>query len=389
MCLTKRGIFSLVFFAFVTLMLGCQSSNTVQLDSQSIIFDKGFPGFDKIQIEDKKDIFHLDDEAKLFVHQSVGAAGEPLEQIKALVYALFDQSQFNLLYDGNANTVAAETFKRKAANCLSLSIMTYALAEEAGFNAQFQDIDIPEYWTRNQGYSVLNGHINLRLAPKADATVFTARGKGYQVDFDPLASRSHFKKRVVSKSIVIAMYYNNKGADALINYRFDEAYAYFRQALIIEDSFESTAVNLGLLYRLTGHFDQAEASYNYVLERNPNNLTAWENLAYLYLVTERVELAQKILADVEGKRANNPYYYVSLGEHELELGNYLTALSHFKKALTLDKKRHEIYFGLARVYLQLGEKDMAQHYLELAKDFSSNQQDELRYQSKLDFLTSL
>jgi tetratricopeptide (TPR) repeat protein len=138
-----------------------------------------------------------------------------------------------------------------------------------------------------------------------------------------------------------------------------------------------------------GYLVQAESSYQYALNLNPNNLTAWENLAYLYKSTDRPELATKILSDVENKRAINPYYFVNLGERELETGNYLDALSYFKKALNLDRRKHEIYFGLARVYLKLGELDKTQRYLELAKDVSPSQSDELRYQNKLNFLTSL
>lgn len=369
--------------------MGCQTVTQVQVDKQSILFDKGFENFELIRIENESEIFYLQDEAKQFVHQAVNVADEPTEQIKSLVYALFDRKSFNLLYDSNANTVANETFFRKEANCLSLTIMTYALAEEAGFNAQFQNVEIPEYWTRNQGFSFLNGHINLRLIPKSQDYMYATSVKGLLVDFDPLSSRKHLKKRIVNKATVIAMYYNNKGADALVDERFDEAYAYFRAALNIKDSFEPSAVNLGLLYRLKGYFIQAEASYNYALNLNPDNLTAWENLAYLYQTTDRVELANKILHDVEHKRAVNPYYHVNLGEQALESGHYEMALRHFKNALALDKRRHEVYFGLARVYFELDDLGMTQYYLERAKDVSPNPKDEKRYQAKLHFLAAL
>jgi tetratricopeptide (TPR) repeat protein len=385
----KRAAHFCILVSVFALVFGCQSSSKINASDQVIMYDQGFEDFEKFAIEDEKDIFFLGDEAKQFAHRAVSVTGEPLEQMEALVHALFDRADYNLLYNGNANTVANETFIRKAANCLSLSIMTFALAEEAGFTAQFQEIEIPEYWTRKQGYSMLNGHINLRLEPKAAPNVYPFQAKGYQVDFDPLSSRNHFKKRFVSKATVIAMYYNNKGADALVSYKLNEAYAYFRKALLADDSFESTAVNLGLLYRLKGYLVQAESSYQYALNLNPNNLTAWENLAYLYKSTDRPELATKILSDVENKRAINPYYFVNLGERELETGNYLEALSYFKKALNLDRRKHEIYFGLARVYLKLGELDKTQRYLELAKDVSPSQSDELRYQNKLNFLTSL
>ncbi|MGO4893263.1 tetratricopeptide repeat protein [Flavobacterium sp. W21_SRS_FM6] len=387
MASVNRASFYLIHFSFAVLLSACQSVSRAPLDVHTILYDEGFTHSDQIIIESETDIFKLEEEAKAFVKRATSEQQEPLEQIKALVYALFDRADFNILYDGNANTVANDTFTLKAANCLSLSIMTYALAEEAGFKAQFQDIDIPEYWTRNQGFSMLNGHINLRLSPKSAQTEHPFVNKGFLVDFDPLSSRNHFKKRLLSKSTVMAMFYNNKGADALINDRLDEAYAYFRKALLVDESFESTAGNLGFLYRLKGYIKQAEESYRYALDLNPDNLTAWENLSYLYLSSGREEQANRILAKVEEKRASNPYFYINLGEQKLESGEYKEAISYFKDAMALDRKRHEVYFGLAQVYFELGELDLTEHYLQLARDFSVSVNDERRYESKLRFLT--
>ena len=48
-----------------------------------------------------------------------------------------------MLYRNSANTTANTTFNNRAANCLSLSIMTYALAEHVGLNATFYEVEIP------------------------------------------------------------------------------------------------------------------------------------------------------------------------------------------------------------------------------------------------------
>ena len=383
--------FCFVFFvcSFSTSLFSCQTVSLSKIDNQTVLYDEGFQNFKKVQIENEQDIFYLDDNAKQFVEHAIGNIHDPDEQIKTLVKTIFGHSKFNLLYDGNANTVANETFNNRAANCLSMSIMTYALAKEAGFGVKFQQVDIPEYWTRRDGYSLLNGHINLRLVPKEDPRVYQVQEQGYQVDFDPQPLRQHFPKRVVSKNTVLAMYYNNKGADALVKNRYVEAYAYFRRATKVDKNFESSLINLGLLYRINGYYSQAQLAYEYALQLNSNSLTAMENLAYLYSVTDRQEAADKLLNKVERKRANNPYYFVNLGDTELDRGNNELALTHFKKALSLSKKNHEVYFGLARAYFKLGELALTEHYLQLAKDFAKNSNDETRYQNKLNFLTSL
>ena len=381
------SVLSLV--VIIATLSGCQTPPLTKIDKQSIFYDQGFRQFDKVVIEKEQDIFYLDEDAKQFVKNALSNIYDPVEQVSALVETIFSHSQFNLLYDGNANTVANETFKNKAANCLSMSIMTYALAQEAGMGVKFQQIDIPEYWTRRDGYSLLNGHINLRLVPKAEPNVYQFQVQGYQVDFDPQPARQHFPKRIVTKKTVLAMFYNNKGAEALVKHRYVEAYAYFRQAIKVDESFSSSLVNLGLLYRINGYYPQAQSAYEYALSLNSNSYTAMENLAYLFSVTDRQQAANDLLKKVERQRADNPYYFVNLGETELEKGHNELALSYFKKALSLSKRQHEIYFGLARAYFQLGEVTLTEHYLQLAKDYAKNIRDEARYQSKLNFLTSL
>jgi Flp pilus assembly protein TadD len=185
------------------------------------------------------------------------------------------------------------------------------------------------------------------------------------------------------------MFYNNKGADALLRKDYISAYAYFREALLFDPDFDSGWVNLGILYRLSGYFNQAEKTYQHALGLNSDSLTAWENLAYLYTFTGREEQAADILADVEYKRNSNPYYHVNLGEQEMEQEHWDQALAHFRRALALDKSKHEVYFGLARAYFEIGELQQSRRYLKQAKSKAHNRQDEDNYQKKIDFLSNL
>jgi tetratricopeptide (TPR) repeat protein len=295
----------------------------------------------------------------------------------------------NLLYQGSANTNANNTFHSQEANCLSMSIMTYALATEAGFDVDFQEVMIPEYWTRRGGFSLLNGHVNIKMMALKQANVFELNRRSYQVDFDPQSSRRRFPKKVVSKQAVLSMFYNNKGADAILQKDYLTAYAYFREALVINPSFHAAWINLGILYRLSDYFPQAEKAYQHALVINPDSLTALENLAYLYNFSGRNEEAEKILAKVEGQRNNNPYYHVILGEEEIEQKHWDQALAHFRRALALDRGKHEVYFGIARVYFEIGELQQSERYLKLAKNKARNKYDEDRYQTKLEFLSDL
>lgn len=379
---------SIVLFTFIQLcVMGCASTPQVSTHSDLLFNDSAFSGFENVKIETEEEIFALDKPAIEFVRKVLNAADDPVDQMESLVRNIFDRSEFNLLYMGNANTTAMQTFNNRAANCLSMSIMTYALAREAGFLVRFQDIKIPEYWTRRDGYSLLNGHINLRILPRDRGNVVQLLAKGYEVDFDPQSERAHFEREFVDKATVVAMFYNNKGADALVSEDYTRAYAYFKRAIELAPQFDSALVNMGILYRIGEQYDYAKAVYNQALSLNSENLTAWENLAYLYEATGEQAQAQAIRERVERRREDNPFYHFILGEQELEEGNLELALKHYRDALKLDKSKHEIYFGLAKTYYQMGDINRSQMYFKRAMSRSRNGQDQERYQGKLDLLT--
>jgi tetratricopeptide (TPR) repeat protein len=379
----------LITLVFSLSFCGCQSTSVYVTPSESLLYDRGFVGFTQVPIESEQDIFRLDDKAIAFVKSTIAPKTNKIDQMEALVRGIFDRSDLNLLYQGDANNTANETFHSRAANCLSMSIMTYAMAKEAGFYVDFQEIMIPEFWTRKAGFSLLNGHINLKMFAPHDPSVFMLNLRSFQVDFDPQSSRSGLPKKIVSKQAVMAMFYNNKGADALLRKDYTSAYAYFREALLIDPNFDSGWINLGIVYRLSGYFNQAEKTYQHALGLNSDSLTAWENLAYLYTFTGREEEAEAILAKVENKRNSNPYYHVNLGEQEMEQEHWDQALGHFRRALALDRSKHEVYFGLARVYFEIGELQQSKRYFKQAKNKAHNRQDEDKYQHKIDFLRNL
>ena len=381
-----QGLFLGLLIICIT---ACQTIKQARLSSAVVLHDEVFSAFSEYSIESEAQIFALNDEAVAFVKQSLKGVFKPQEQIEALVKNIFSRSRFNLLYRAEANTPASETFDMGAANCLSMSIMTYALAKHAGFAVRFQDIEIPEYWTRREGQSLLNRHINLQILPKSSQEKMHFITRGFEVDFDAQASREHAPKTFVSIQQVLAMYYNNKGADALLTDEYDKAYAYFRAAISHAPHSAPVLANLGYLYRLNGHKQFAEDAYLRALDVDQDNLTAWGNLAYLYRHTERLAQAAQISARIERKRVNNPFYHVSLGDEAFDKGHWQQSLQHYRTALKLDKSYHEVFFGLAKTYHALGDIVRSKHYLTLAKNKARTQQEEDSYQGKLALLSRL
>lgn len=372
------------------LLSGCASTTTSQKDApESILQDQLFPSYTLFAVETEDQIFSLDEEARAFVDSAIKPHKIHETNIRSLIRQIFDHSEMGLLYRGDANSVANETFHNQSANCLSLSIMTYAMAKYAGFDAQFYEVDIPEYWTRRSGYSLLNGHINLRITTPEDVLTTSLKTDFVDVDFDPQDVRKYFPRYTVSKKVAMAMFYNNKGADALMANSYSKAYAYFREAATLAPDFPEVWVNLGVLYRMNDAEDAAEKSYRKAIALGDDNLTAWENLAVLYRRQGRDAQADEITARLERERQDNPFYHFILGEQALEEAHYQEALAHYRDAYRLDRNRHEVLFGLGKAYYELGDITNAKKYLAMAARHAPSRQDEMNYRGKLSILQDM
>ena len=143
--------------------MGCQQTYNAPIDTKAYLHDELFPGYQAEQIETAEQVFAIDEDMKKFVNKRIRPLKTQQAQIRELSEGIFKRSNTSLLYQNDANTVATETFANQAANCLSLTIMTYALADYAGFGVSFQQVNIPELWVRRDGTSLLNRHVNLKV----------------------------------------------------------------------------------------------------------------------------------------------------------------------------------------------------------------------------------
>jgi len=375
----------------IALLSGCTSNPEVALQPAgplNYLHDEVFPNHREYAVESEEAIFSLDETARAFVRNTVDGLENYEEKMQVLVDRIFDHSQLNLLYASDANTTASQTFHNRAANCLSMSIMTYALAQEAGFKVRFRDVHIPEYWSRREGQRLLSGHLNLVLLPPEGPDVINVFVRGRIVDFDPQPAQSQFPRTVISRDTVLAMFYNNKGVDALIDNDLDHAYAYFRAGAEAAPHFDPVWVNLGYLYRLKGEYQYAEQSYQQALGIDPDNSAGWENLARLYRYMDRIDEADAITERIENKRLSNPHYHLMLGDGAYESRQHGKALEHYRRALTLDGGNHETHFALAKVYFQLGSVERSENHLRRAMKASPSAQERERYEGKLSLIAS-
>jgi len=375
-------------------LMACQSVKPLTINHSknyqaSLFLDENFSHYEEVPIESEAEIFALSVEMKALARK-VALGRDTRQKTTKLLKLFFSPEHINLAYRASANVIAAETFKNKTANCLSLTIMAYAIAKEAKLSVAFQSVDIPEYWVRNGDVNMLTGHINLSVFTQKlpQKNVIIGRSN-IEIDFDPFVNKRSFPKSIIKKHTVLAMFYNNKGADAMVSGDYLEAYAYFKASVTVDPLFSSAWGNLGILYRFKGYQQSAIKNYRYAIGLNRHNLTAMSNLSLLLFAQGDYQEAKRLDHIIMSKRSLNPYYYSLLAQEQFYQGAYNIAIKHYKKAIKLNANVPEFYFGLAKVYYRLKNLKKAKTYLKQAIKKNRSPQREAQYIAKLEVLKKI
>ena len=383
---------SIIFILILSLLLcSCQSSYVLLPThtemSSNLFIDESFKSSQMLPIETEEEIFKLDSDMLAMVKQKLVNGHSARYKARVLLEHIFNNENMSLQYEGNANVTASQAYHSQTANCMSLTIMAYALADEAGLNVRFQQVDVPEYWVRNGEYNMLTGHVNLvvREHDLDDRNIVWGE-KSMQIDFDPYVAKEYFPKKFIKKNTVLAMFYNNKGAEALVKQDYSVAYSYFKEAIKQDEFFSSAWGNLGVLYRFTEHYAEADKVYRHTLSLQSDNLTALTNLALLLKDQGQLIEVQKIEDYLHGIRKSNPYYYALLADEAFYRKDYSEAEEHYRKAIKLDENRHEFHFGLAKVYYMQNRLSAAKRSMKQAIKLNRVKSTNRQYIAKLSFL---
>lgn len=372
-----------ILISLSVLMVGCATHSSIYKVNapKNIYLDSEFG--DAPALETEQEIFKITESMERYVYLRLKPIRDVSARTKRMIHDLFDPNQLDIRYVHNANLTASEAFEQGAANCLSLTILTYVLAEEARMEATFMDVKVQENWTYNNGVRMLNGHVNLQIKEPIVHSILLKNESVYVVDFLPMLNGPKRASKKLYKNDIIALFYNNKGADALVKNDVNKAYHYFKQATILAPAITESWGNLASLYTRKGFIAETETILQYAASIDKTNLNLQESLAYLYQSTGRQELANDLFAKIRKVRIKNPYYFAMLAKTSFDKGHYRASIGFFKKALKLNNQEHQFLFGLAQNHLQLGEHKRANYYLERARSLADDYLDKEKYESKI------
>ena len=215
---------------------------------------------------------------------------------------------------------------------------------------------------------------------------FSADPNRLQIDFLPPDELRGLRTVPISEQTVLAMFMNNRAAEALQRHQAADAYAWVREALRVDPGFQPAYNTLGVVYQQAGHLAPAAAAFEQALALDDRQVAAMWNLAQVLQALGRDEEAARWTARRQALEPVAPFHYQQLGEVALARGDDAEARDWFQREQRLTGDSHELYFRLAQAYFRLGDWAAARHELQQAIASSPGAGQQARYAGKLAWL---
>jgi tetratricopeptide (TPR) repeat protein len=361
---------------------GVSSSADINSTASALHIDWQSDAYTLIEVPQIKDVFYLNDDRKLhFLSYYHALENQTVDGHNRLAQYL-DNFLSGFTYRGdtyNADMASTE----QAGNCLSLAILTKAYASLVGLKVEYRKVNSAPVYSRDNGIISLSSHVQTHIfaPPQTNRNKFSFYFSKVIIDYFP-ASRGAIGG-VVNDDDFVSMYYQNLAAKALMTNDYNLAYSLLAAALQLSSNNIETLNTLAVLHKKAGKPDVAESIYRHILEQTEGSVSVLSNYVILLEKMNRNEDAavyEDMYMEIED---DNPYRWHDLANEAYGKEKYSKALYLYKKSADMAPYLHENYFGQAKVYFQLGNKNKASKAMEKASELAYTLADEKRYLAKL------
>ena len=306
----------------------------------------------------------------------------------ALVAAMHRSDQLQLHYDTSITRTASQAFDARAGNCLSLVLMTGALARELSMPVTYQIVKNEQDFSRQGALVFASGHVNVVLgrAISALSRLVHDADRELTVDFLPNQDLAGQRVEPVSETTVRAMFMNNRAAELLGDGQVRTAYWWARQAVLIDPRFLPGINTLGVVYLRQGLLAQAEAVFKRVLQQDPRQVSALTNLVRTLDAQGLSSDAAPWATALAALQPAPPFEKLDQGRAALSSGDATRARDLFMAELRQQPYQPEVHHWLAVALAKLGDIDQAARHLALAVNHSTTAAAHDLYAAKLERL---
>jgi len=393
----------IAFIVTSILISACSSFQTEQTNNQltNIHKNPSVPLLDgsyfggTIDVIPVAQVYSLNDQQKS--HYLEYFNSEALEKVAAhkRIFNFLEQRLNDFNFYSNTSQ-ASQSLALNRGNCLSLAILTKALAELSQVDIAYQLLESEPVYQKQDDLVISSQHIRTILyEPKSlDSSTFVLFPSRIIIDYFPSENTKVLRR--VDENEFLSMFYSNRAIEVMLKDN-NLAYWYLRRALALKPD-DLNALNImAIIHEKAGYSEDAENIYLYSLEGSKDKSERAQkqylellNNYHTLLIRQNRELdAEKISEQISERRVINPFKWISLGNAAFSEGDYNKAISYFRKARKLAPYLHESHAGIARSQFKLGYIKAAARTFK--KALKSSQKIETRdmYQKKLDMLNQL
>ena len=325
---------------------------------------------------------------KKFAHAMGHVQNRDARQL--LVESLYTKGDLRLQYYSDYTRTASEAFEAKSGNCLSLVLLSAAIAKELKLPFHYQTVLGVTDWNQSDNLLMSIGHVNLVLEslPKEfELNTWTAQSS--IIDFLTPDKATSLESKSIDESTVLAMYLNNRAVETLISGKVNDAYWWTRAAIVEDPTFTNAYLTLGVIYRALHRPDLSEVVLESVATYDPNNTTLISNQILVLKDLGREAEANRLAERLAILDQQRPWSYYFEAQNEFNAGHYMKARQLYEKEIARDPSHHEFEFGLAETYVKLRDQKNAIAHLERAIELKPDKHYREFYQTKLEQLKSM
>ena len=307
-------------------------------------------------------------------------AGIPAHQ---RVFDYLDRISGHFSYRGDTYT-ASEALQNSAGNCLSLAILTTALARLADVKVSYQLTDSTPVFEVDSKLARRGLHVRTLLhdptwTPPEGFLTFSPRG--ITVDYFP-TDHDRFIGNIDAADY-LAMYFRNLAADSLADGDLPTAFWLTLKSIETVPDDPDSLNTLAIIYDRAGDKAKSEEVYRFGLQNSRRQVSLLRNFSKFLRRQQRDEEAEDIERILDDLDDENPFDWLTAGRVALQDGHHEQAIRYFHKSAEIAPYLHEVHFGLARAHYATGNLDEARQALTLALEYSYKASTRDLYHAKL------
>ena len=377
-----KSILLISVTAFTLLISGCQSTKK-QSSKQPLSYIANESLFEsrRVAVEHPQDVFLLTQHQQQGFLEYYRKWRDQGKESNDIVFQYLNRIASNFSFLGETYN-AKNAMEHRSGNCLSLAILTTALAKIVDLNVGYRMVHSAPVFEKHRNIVLSSAHVQTIIFDEnfvEEPGEFYIQKPGLVIDYFP--SNSNISGRYISEPQFLAMYYQNMSASALLDNDLFSAYWNIKQAALLDSESENTQNTLAVIHRRIGDSQTAEKIYQQLMDRERETVSVLENYELLLRLTGRLEEAKSIEDRIAKLNDPNPYNWLEAAYIAKNEGSNDKAILYLDKVIERAPYVLEAYKLLSVIYKEQGKGRKAKATLKSSLEwaFDTDEKKQIKY----------